>query len=60
MKTIKVKTLDYYNIPSYYPFMPREIFNALELSFLKDEEFTEVPEDAFEKMVEDFKTMEQK
>lgn len=51
MKKIKIKTLDYYNTPKYYATMPQEIFEALELAFLKDEEYIEVPENLFNIMI---------
>ena len=35
MEMIKIKTSDYYNRPEYYPYMPEEIFSALELAELE-------------------------
>ncbi len=59
MKFIRIDTGEYYDKPEFYPFMPEDIFNALEQAELKrtkkDEIITtEVPEDDFNKMLEEF------
>ena len=42
MKTTAIKVADYYGVATYYSVMPRAIFDALEASALKGEEFVEV------------------
>lgn len=59
METIKIKTGEYYTKPEFYPYMPPEIFDALELAELKgalhgEEILAEVSKEAFEKMIDDF------
>lgn len=54
METITVNTLDYYNKPEYYRFMPKEIFDLLDASFLSGSLTTELPKDLLNKMVEEY------
>lgn len=59
MEIIKIKTGEYYDKPEFYPSMPKEVFDALELAALKEaasgeEVLAEVPKDVFEKMISDF------
>lgn len=58
MQLIEVKTLDYYNNPSIYRFMPEEIFSILEEAFLRDSEVAEVPKILFEEMIHSIKNAE--
>lgn len=60
MELIKIKTGEYYTKPEFYPYMPPEIFDALELAELKgalegEDLLAEVPKEAFDKMIQDFK-----
>lgn len=59
MTLIRVNTGEYYDRPEFYPYMPASIFNALELAELQrnspeDEITAEVPEEDFQKMIDDF------
>ena len=65
MEMIKIKTGEYYDKPEFYPSMPKEVFDALELAALKEaasgeEVLAEVPKDVFEKMIEDHKKENEK
>ena len=56
---IKIKTGEYYTKPEFYPYMPPEIFDALELAELKgalhgEEILAEVSKEAFEKMINEY------
>lgn len=56
---ITIRNIDYYNKPEFYPFMPREIFNILELAELKgafrgELIVAEVPKRLFDKMMSDY------
>ena len=59
MEMIKIKTSEYYTKPEYYPFMPEEIFDALELAELEgafndsDIEVL-VSKEAFDEMIHEF------
>jgi hypothetical protein len=55
MKTTEIKTADYYGHPTYYPVMPKPIFEALEFAFLNDKETVIVEKQLFDKMIEDHK-----
>lgn len=51
---------EYYNKPEYWPYMPEDIFDALELSELKgalngEKIKTKVSRRSFEKMLNDYK-----
>lgn len=48
---IEIEVNKYYGVPAYYSVMPEEIFDALELASLKDEEFALVNKVQFEKML---------
>lgn len=52
---IEIKVNEYYGNPSYYSVMPNEIFDALELASLKNEEYVAVDKSMFEKMLVDYK-----
>lgn len=52
---IEIKVNEYYGNPSYYSVMPNEIFDALELASLKNEEYVSVDKSMFEKMLIDYK-----
>lgn len=59
MEMIEIKTGEYYLKPEFYPYMPADIFDALELAELKgslrgEEIFAEVSKESFEKMINDF------
>lgn len=58
MEMIEVKTIEYYNNPSIYRFMPEEIFSILEEAFLRDSEIAEVPKMLFEEMINSIKNAE--
>jgi len=58
MQFIEVKTLDYYNKPSIYQYMPEAIFSILEEAFLSDLEFVSVPKTLFEEMIDGITTAE--
>ena len=52
MKTTAIKVTDYYGVATYYSVMPRAIFDALEASALKGEEFAEVDSALLDEMHE--------
>lgn len=52
MKTTAVKVAEYYGVATYYSVMPRAIFDALEASALKGEEFAEVDSALLDEMRE--------
>ena len=54
--TTKINVAEYYGNPSYYSVMPNVIFNALELAYLKGEQFASVAKNEFDKMIADYKT----
>lgn len=56
MSNIQILVSDFYGVPAYYSVMPQEIFDALELAALKDEEFATVDKLQFDKMIADYKT----
>lgn len=51
VERIKVRVLDYYNKPTYYPYMPQILFGILESAFLGDEEYIEVDRELFDRMI---------
>ncbi|MCM1165151.1 MAG: hypothetical protein NC110_00020 [Ruminococcus sp.] len=55
MSKIEIRVSDFYGVPAYYSEMPQEIFDALELAALKDEEFALVDKAQFDKMIADYK-----
>lgn len=55
METTKIKVSDYYGSPSYYPVMPRAIFDALEAACLNGEEYVSVDKAQFDEMIEAYK-----
>lgn len=59
MSTIKINTSDYYGKPALYPFMPPEIFDALEKVFKAGEEYAEVDKDLFYEMMDKFNNKKQ-
>lgn len=54
MDTIRIRVNDYYGTPAYYSVMPEQIFDALELAALKEEEFCSVDKAQFNKMIADY------
>jgi predicted aspartyl protease len=54
METITIRVADYYGNPSYYSVMPHDIFDALELASMKDEEFVKVNKEQYERMIADY------
>lgn len=52
MEKIKIRVLDYYNRPAWYPHMSNDLFNTLEQAFLDDKEFVEVQKILFDSMIE--------
>lgn len=58
MEMIEVRTMNYYNKPRIYPFMPKEIFSILEEAFLNDLEFASVPKTLFDEMIDCISTAE--
>ena len=54
MNTIQIKVSDYYGIPSYYPIMPRPIFDALEAATLNGEDYATVDKALFDEMIENY------
>ena len=55
MSKIEIRVSAFYGVPAYYSEMPQEIFDALELAALKDEEFALVDKAQFDKMIADYK-----
>lgn len=51
---IEIEVNKYYGIPAYYSVMPQEIFDALELAALNDEETAMVNKVQFDKMIADY------
>jgi hypothetical protein len=51
---IEIKVNEYYGNPSYYSVMPNEIFDALELASLKNEEYVTVDKSMFENMIVEY------
>jgi hypothetical protein len=51
---VKIKVLDYYNKPAYYPYMPDDLFTTLEKAFIDDLEYISVPGDLFNEMLSNF------
>ena len=56
---ITVKNIDYYDKPEFWPFMPKEMFDILELAELKglfrgELIVAEVPKRLFDKMMSDY------
>jgi hypothetical protein len=54
MEKISVTVLHFYNHPIFYPFMSKDIFDALEDAFIHDQEHVEVPRKEFEQMIEEY------
>jgi len=55
MEKVKVRVLDYYNRPGYYPYMSDQLFEILENAFLNDQLEVEVPKDLHDQMLEKIK-----
>ena len=51
MKYKIIEVAKYYGDRSYYEFMPRSVFNALETAFIAREATASVPEEDFNSMV---------
>lgn len=61
---IEIKNSEFYSTPEFWPFMPEEIFNALEETelhnaFWNDNMTTMVPKRLFDKMMLDYKNSKQ-
>lgn len=54
MITIQICVKDYYGNPSYYSVMPQSIFDALEVAYLKGDEFATVDKAAFDEMMVEY------
>lgn len=54
MNAVRIRVLEYYNKPCYYPYMPDKLFNLLEKAFLADIEYLNVPGDLFSDMMTKF------
>lgn len=52
---IEIEVNKYYGVPAYYSVMPEQIFDALELAALNDEETAFVNKAQFDKMISDYK-----
>lgn len=53
--TIGIAVSAFYGVPAYYSVMPQDIFDALELAALNDEETAFVNKAQFDKMISDYK-----
>lgn len=53
-ETININVNEYYGNPSYYSVMPEEIFDTLEVAFLKGEQTAQVNKGMFDAMIEDY------
>ena len=54
MEKIKVSVKSYYGYSWYFPFMPSQMFDALEEAFLKDEETAVVNRSDLQDMIRKF------
>lgn len=52
---IEIEVNKFYGVPAYYSVMPQDIFDALELAALNDEETAFVNKAQFDKMISDYK-----
>ena len=54
MEKKEIKVCEYYGHPAYYSVMPSEIFDALEIAYLKGDEKVLVDKDLFDKMIDEY------
>lgn len=51
---IEINVSEFYNQPQYYPYMPADIFNALEQAYIDGRDTARVPVVMFDDMMNKF------